>query len=60
MSFPFLERNLTVILIPGGNWQTMLIEEFPRYILFNKELPPKDCDFVLGAGYRLRDTQICQ
>ena len=55
--FPFFGEKLNRHLIPGGNWQQM--NDFPRYILFNKNLLPKDCDFVLGAGYRLRDTEIC-
>ena len=58
--FPFFGEKLNRRLIPGGNWRIIRAEDFPRYVLFNKDLPPKECDFVLGAGYRLRDTEICR
>jgi 4-amino-4-deoxy-L-arabinose transferase-like glycosyltransferase len=58
--FPFFGEKLNRHLIPGGNWPNIQTEDFPRYVLFNGELLPKGCDFVLGGGYRLRDTEICR
>jgi hypothetical protein len=58
--FPFFGEKLNRHLIPGGNWWIIRTKDFPRYILFNSELVPKGCDFLLGAGYRLRDTETCR